>query len=75
MSKANGTLAETLYAGPEAMKALLAEAILEIWEIFGEVPHLNLPRVRKTPRERPAKRLVERHLKNNKPLISKNGHQ
>ncbi len=67
---ADGALAETLYTGPEAMKAMSAAARQEIAQIFGDVPFLNLPLARMNPKSKQARHLVARHVKNAKPLWS-----
>jgi hypothetical protein len=66
--EAEGALAETLYTGTEAMKAMTDDAQREINDIFGDAPYLNRPLARVTPKGKFAKRLVERHIKNEKPL-------
>lgn len=68
--EAEGALAETLYTGSEALKAMSPEAEQEITEIFGEMPFLNRPLARTTPKGRLAKKLVERHVKNQKCLLA-----
>ncbi len=67
--EAEGALAETLYTGTEALKALSPAAEREISEVFGEAPYINRPLARPTPKGRLAKKLVERHLKNDKELV------
>jgi Ca2+-binding RTX toxin-like protein len=67
---ADGALAETLYTGTEAMKAMSPDAKQEIAEIFGDLPFLNRPLARMNPKGKQARHLVERHLKNAKPLWS-----
>lgn len=66
---ANGACAETLYTGSEAMKAMTAAAKNEIDEIFGETPYLNRPLARPAPKGQLAKRLVERHIKNDRDML------
>ncbi len=68
--RAEGALAETLYTGAEAMKAMSPDARQEIAEIFGDLPFLNRPLARMNPKGKQARHLVERHLKNAKPLWS-----
>jgi hypothetical protein len=70
--EANGALAETLYMGAEAIKTMSPEAISEIEDIFGEAPYLDRPLARATPKGRLAKKLVERHVKNQKELRFEN---
>jgi len=67
--QANGAFAETLYTGTEAMKAMSPAARAEIAQIFGEVPYLERPLARPTPKGRLAKRMVARHVKNAKCLV------
>ncbi|WP_411892903.1 Hint domain-containing protein [Yoonia sp. SDW83-1] len=67
--EAEGALAETLYTGTEALKAMAPAAEREINDIFGEVPYLDRPLARLTPKARLAKKLVERHVKNGKELV------
>ena len=66
---ADGALAETLYTGTEALKALSPEAREEIAQIFGEIPYLERPTARPTPKGRLSRKLIARHVKNEKPLI------
>jgi Ca2+-binding RTX toxin-like protein len=66
--EAEGALAETLYTGTEALKAMTDDARQEIDAIFGDLPYLNRPLARVTPRGKRAKRLIERHVKNDKQL-------
>ncbi len=68
--QAEGALAETLYTGTEAMKAMTDEAREEIDAIFGDAPYMNRPLARVTPKGKHAKRLVERHVKNDKSLYT-----
>ncbi len=62
---------ESLYTGPEALKALSAEARREIFEIFPELADLDhrADPARLIPRGRMQAQLITRHLKNNKPLL------
>lgn len=66
---ADGAFAETLYTGVEAMKSLPPEARAEIEAIFGELPYLERPMARPTPKGRLSKKLVARHVKNDKSLL------
>jgi hypothetical protein len=68
--EAEGALAETLYTGPEALKAMSSEAKQEIDDVFGGVPLLDRPLARTTPKGHLAKKLVERHVKNQKCLLA-----
>lgn len=67
--EANGALAETLYTGTEAMKAMSSDANQEIREIFGEVPYLDRALARPTPPGKLSKKLIARHVKNSKSLV------
>ncbi len=62
---------ESLYTGEEAIKSLSVEARNEIFEIFPELaePGLSGSPARFIPYGRQQKQLVQRHLKNNKPLL------
>lgn len=68
--EAEGALAETLYTGTEAMKAMSPEAVQEIKDVFGDVPFMNRPLARLTPKGKQGKHLVARHIKNAKSLYS-----
>lgn len=68
--EAEGAFAETLYTGAEAMKAMPPEAKQEIDELFGDAPYLERPLARMSPKGRLAKKLVQRHVKNDKYLVS-----
>lgn len=67
---ANGTLAETLYTGTQALKALSPKAKEEIKSIFGDAPFLTPKPARPTPKGAQIKTLVSRHIKNEKPIYS-----
>jgi hypothetical protein len=66
--EANGAFAETLYTGTEAMKAMSPEALEEIALIFGGQLSTNRPLARFTPKGQQAKKLVERHIKNDRAM-------
>lgn len=69
---ANGAPAESLFTGPEALKSLSPEAVDEIATLFPEVLEriaLQGPAAL-VPSNQKIKRMIERHLKNNKGLIS-----
>ncbi|EBA12014.1 Hint domain-containing protein [Roseobacter sp. CCS2] len=66
---ADGAYAETLYTGTEAIKVLTPDARAEIAEVFGEVPYLERSLARPSPKGRLSRKLVERHVKNNKSLL------
>lgn len=69
---ANGTPAESLFTGPEALKSLSPEAVDEIATLFPEVLEriaLQGPAAL-VPSNKKINRMIERHLKNDKKLIS-----
>lgn len=66
--EADGALAETLYTGTEAMKAMTPEAREEIALIFGDHPLEDRPLALFCPKGKQAKRLVERHIKNDRAI-------
>ena len=68
---AEGTLAESLYTGPEAIRALSATAQDQIRAILPEAADANagLRAARHIPTGRQQKQLVARHLRNEKPLL------
>lgn len=68
--EADGALAETLYTGTEALKAMSPQAILEISQVFGDQPFMNPPHARFVPKGKLAKKLVDRHVSNNKFICS-----
>jgi hypothetical protein len=69
---AEGAPTESLFTGPEALKAISPEAREEILTIFPEVADLNyVPEpARFIPSGKLQKKLVERHLKNERPLLA-----
>ena len=64
---------ESLFTGPEALKSVSEEAREEILSIFPELADLDYtPKAaRLIPPGRRQKKLVERHLKNNRPLLKR----
>lgn len=69
---ANGAPAESLFTGPEALKSLSPEAVDEIATLFPEVLEriaLQGPAAL-VPSNKKIKRMIARHLKNAKELIS-----
>jgi hypothetical protein len=66
--EADGALAETLYTGTEALKAMTSEAIEKIALIFGDVPYTDRPLALFCPKGKLARKLVERHLKNDRAM-------
>ncbi|WP_420584508.1 Hint domain-containing protein [Ruegeria sp.] len=70
---AEGAPSESLYTGPEALKGVGAAAVAEIAELFPEiVSDTYAPELaRLTPAKgKQARVLIERHVKNRKPLLS-----
>lgn len=69
---AEGTPTESLFTGPEALKAISPKARQEILSIFPEVKKLDYrPKpVRFIPPGKSQKHLIARHLKNNRPCMS-----
>ena len=69
---ANGVPSETLFTGPEALKAVAPQAREEILEIFPELTSLNFkPRAaRKILKGRLGRKLAKRHSQNRKMLNS-----
>jgi hypothetical protein len=67
---AEGTPSESLFTGPEALKALGHEARVEICTLFPEILDLDYaPQpARHIPPGQRQKQLVARHIRNNKPL-------
>ncbi|MCP4818660.1 MAG: Hint domain-containing protein [Shimia sp.] len=68
---AEGAPTESLYTGAQALKSLTPEAYEEITTLF---PHLadvgTAPKARRyIPNRKQQRRLVARHLKNNKPIL------
>ncbi|WP_300074499.1 Hint domain-containing protein [uncultured Ruegeria sp.] len=75
---AEGCPSESLYTGPEALKALSQDVREEIFAIFPELAAANYqPKPARTiPDGSTQKQIVARHLKNNRALLlSKNAHQ
>lgn len=66
--EADGAFAETLYTGTEAMKAMTPEALEEIALVFGDQPLTNRPLALFAPKGQQAKKLVERHIKNDRAM-------
>ena len=68
---ANGTPAESLHTGPEALNTIPVESLKEILAIFPELAQPDHVRdfVRRVPSGKMQKKLVERHVKNQKPLL------
>lgn len=67
---AEGTPTESLFTGPEALKSMSFEAREEILTIFPEIAETNYEPepARYIPTGHLQKKLIARHLKNNKPL-------
>lgn len=68
----NGAATESLFTGPEALKAVSEDARAEILQIFPDIEEQTaLIPARLIPQKgRVVKRFVERHAKNNKALMS-----
>lgn len=68
---AEGAPTESLFTGPETLKAISPEAREEILTIFPEIADLNyVPEpARFIPSGKHQKQLIARHAKNNKPLL------
>lgn len=69
----NGAPTESLFTGPEALKAISPEARTEITTLFPEItkPEFNPHPAALIPRRtKKVKRLLERHTKNRKPLLA-----
>ncbi len=68
---AEGAPTESLFTGPEAMRAISPEAREEILTIFPDVAEMDyVPEpARLIPSGKRQKRLIARHVKNNKPLL------
>ncbi|WP_282603363.1 Hint domain-containing protein [Paracoccus sp. PARArs4] len=69
----NGALTESLYPGPQAIKALGAAAIAEIEAIFPGIMDENAPMpvaARQLERGAKLRRMVERHTEKARPLVS-----
>ena len=68
---AEGAPAESLYTGPEALSTISCEALSEILDLFPEIveegytPEL----ARSVPLGKHLQKLIDRHLKNDKPLL------
>jgi len=70
---AEGAMAESLFAGPEALKVISAAARTEILSLLPEVAALDHAPVpsRAIPPEKLQKQLIDRHVKNDKSLVSR----
>lgn len=68
---AEGAPSESLFTGPEALSSIDHEALGEILHLFPEITDVDYTPVlaRSVPKGRLQKKLVERHLKSNKPLL------
>ncbi|MEM7524099.1 MAG: Hint domain-containing protein [Pseudomonadota bacterium] len=69
---AEGAPTESLYTGAEALKSLASEAREEILSLFPDLRRSGYvpPSARAIPMRRLQRRLVERHAKNAKPLLT-----
>lgn len=61
---------ESLFTGPEALRALGAEAREEIMTLFPDIPRLPPQPARAIPAANIQRRIIERHVKNRKPVIA-----
>ncbi|AGT08363.1 Hint domain-containing protein [Paracoccus aminophilus] len=68
----NGAETESLYAGPEALKALSPEAVNEILALFPELkqPDYVMPPARILASGRQARKLAVRHRQNRRPVVT-----
>lgn len=68
---ANGALTESLFTGPEALKAISPEARDEVLRLFPALSDMeyDAPPCRQTPNGRRARRLARRHKKNQADLV------
>lgn len=69
---ANGAESETLFTGPEAIKAISKDAAHEIFEIFPELRDRDYDAIPARPLApgRMGRKLAVRHAQNHKPLVS-----
>ena len=69
---ANGTPSESLFTGPEALRSLSPEAREEITTLFPEIcaPDFAPSAAREIPCGKRQKKLLERHFKSDKQLLS-----
>jgi hypothetical protein len=69
----NGAETESLYPGPESIKALPAEAVAEIYTLFPELrandPDCPIKAARPMVKGRQGRRMAERHQQNHKALV------
>ena len=70
---AEGAPSESLFAGPEAIKTLPSPAVSEIFGIFPELKAMDfIPTPARTiPSGAQQKKIVKRHVKNDRPLLGK----
>ena len=70
--RAEGAPTESLFTGPEALKAMSPDAREEILTLFPEVAELNYEPepARHIPPQRLQKQLIKRHAKNNQPVLN-----
>ena len=67
---ANGAEAESLLVGPEALKSVGVSARSEILALFPELAERPVTPSRFLPTGRMGRKLVERHIENQKPLVN-----
>lgn len=66
----NGAWTESLYPGPQALKAVGSAALEEIYTLFPELKEGEVrPAARPIPHGRLVRQLASRHVKNGKPLV------
>ncbi|MEL7430891.1 MAG: Hint domain-containing protein, partial [Pseudomonadota bacterium] len=72
---AEGAASESLFTGPEALKALGREAREEIQELFPEISKFDYQPVpaRRIPTAKRQKQLILRHQKNNQSCVGLSG--
>ncbi|WP_120499279.1 Hint domain-containing protein [Roseovarius sp. EL26] len=69
----NGALTESLFTGPEALKAISPEARIEMTTRFPEIANPEfkpIPACRIVHRSKDVQHLLMRHVKNKKPLVA-----
>ncbi|RJE82707.1 Hint domain-containing protein [Paracoccus onubensis] len=67
----NGAWSESLYTGPEALKAVGPAALEEIYTLFPELREgVSWPAARPLPNGRFVRQLASRHAENSKPLVA-----
>lgn len=69
---ANGAPAESLYLGKQARLSLSSEALQEVFSLFPELndADFNVRAARRIVSGKPARQLIQRHIKNAKPVFA-----